>query len=565
MRPGERRRRPGLVLAVLTLLLLGGMGQAAGAAAPAAPQDPAYLGFFPPPQSRGQVPVVLHTDPRSTDRVTMISFGVPFPPGFVSDPKQISLVDNGGKELPIRVKVLATWREPVPQAGSIRAALVQFRDYISVAMPRTYTLRWGSPRQEHEWEDWPARQHWLPIDDPALAGTHLQEPPVYAVLPNQWLGQALLKGRILPAGSDPKWEFYDHNMRQYFRTATNQLDPRVDKKFISDYAKDYECWLFDRATTFFVTYIRLGGLEPLRQGVRATQVYGSKMLPDGRFALLGDKEPPDVKLGFQECLALTYWLTGDERVLNTSRNVLKLLDLWDPVLTPQRSFWTERHLAFALLNATVAYEMTGDPRLLERARALFEAGYNAQVNPLPGAPRDGCMIHTARQHGEKLEGWVCNSWMSALAVDAMLRYYIVSADPRVPQSIELLAESLVRFGNYLLRGKGEKYPWVNLYQLYSSQPPADREVYDYNDLQHSLDNLKTLAAANYFLRKQGRNRPEIVKLQEEILKSAKYDLERWYIKDGPAHGKPEYPLWPKRRYGWMFRITAELDWLFNQK
>ncbi|MBI4799008.1 MAG: hypothetical protein HY794_09800 [Desulfarculus sp.] len=565
MRPARGRPRPGLLLAALTLMLLAGLAGAAGAAPPSVPQDPAYLAFFPPPQAKGQVPVVLHTDPRSTDRVTMISFGVPFPPGFVSDPKQISLVDNGGKELPIRVKVLATWKDPVPGAGSIRAALVQFRDFISVAMPRTYTLRWGAPRLENETEEWPARQHWLVIEDKALAGTNLQEPPVYAVLPKQWLGQALLKGRILPSGSDPKWEFYDHNMGKYFLTAINQFDPRVEKIYVSDYMKDYECWLFDRATTFYVTYIRQGGLEPLRQGVRATQVYGSKLLPDGRFALLGDKEPPDVKFGFQECLALTYWLTGDERALNTSKNVLKLLDTWDPVLSPRRTFWTERHLAFSLLNATVAYEMTGDPQLLERARALFEAGYNAQINPLPGAPKDGCMVHTARQHGEKIEGWLCSSWMSALAVDAMLRYYLVSADPRVAQSIEMLAESLARFGTYKLQGKGEKYPWVVAHYLYGSQPPKDREVYEYNDLQHSLDNLKTVAAANYFLRKQGKVRPELERLQEELFKSAKYDLERWYIKDGPAHGKPEYPLWPKRRYGWMFRTTAELDWLINQK
>jgi hypothetical protein len=555
----------------LLLLLLGGLGWpgAGQAATPSAPQDPAYLGFFPPPETQGQLPLVLHADPRTTSRVTDISFGVPFPPGFLGDPKLISLTDSTGKELPIFVKVLATWPSPVPHAGSIRVALVQFRDYIATAMPRDYTLRWGTPRQESEPQGWPARHHWLPVEDKAFMGTLTQEPPVYAVLPNKWLGNSLLRGRILPAGADLRWEFYDHNMRNYFLTAINQIDPRVEKKYFSEFTKDLECWLFDRSSAFFVTYIRQGGLEPLRQAVRAAEFYGAHMQPSGKFSLLAADAPVDVKYGYQECLALNYWLTGDERMLKDSQNVLKLLDAWDPVLTPSRTFWTERHLAFALLNATVAYELTGDQHLLERARALFEAGYNAQVNPLPGAPKDGCMVHTPKQHSEGMpDGWVCSSWMSALAVDAMLRYYLVTADPRVPQSVEMLANSLARHGTYIWpkwKQYGEKFPVVNAYYLYSSQPPKERDPDEYGDMQHSLDVLKIVMTAQYFLRKQGRSNPELNRVQEELLASSKRFMEIAYVKNGPASGSPEYPVWPKRRFNWLFRTTADLDWLGSQK
>ncbi|MFH1036324.1 MAG: hypothetical protein V1806_17645 [Pseudomonadota bacterium] len=574
---GRAGRRPlaagaaGWLLALLALLAGLAWSAPATAAAPSAPQDPAYLGFFPPPETSGQMPVELFADPRTTSRVTDISFGVPFPPGCLSDPKLIALIDNTGKELPIHVKVLATWPPPVPHAGSIRVALVQFRDLIATSLPRTYTLRWGAPRKENEPDSWPARQQWLPVEDKDFMGTMTMEPPVYAVLPHKWLGKSLIRGRILPEGADLKWEFYDHNMKNYFLTSINKIDPRVEKKFFSEFTKDLECWLFDRSSAFFVTYIRQGGLEPLRQGVRAAEFYGAHVQPNGKFSLLAPSAPVDVKYGYQECLAINYWLTGDERMLKDSQYVLKLLDAWDPVLTPSRTFWTERHLAFAMLNATVAYELTGDPKLLERARFLFEAGYNAQVNPPPGAPKDGCMIHTAKQGAEESNngpGWICSSWMSALAVDAMLRYYIVSADPRVPQSVEMLANSIVRHGMYVWpkwKQYGEKYPVSNAYYLYSSQPPTQREAGEYTDMQHSLDVLKTIMAAQYFLRKQGRSDPGLNRVQEELLHSTKRFLEIAHVKNGPAAGSPEYPVWPKRRFNWLFRTTADLDWFSNQK
>ncbi len=553
------------------LWALPGGPAAARAADPQDAQDPAYLGFFPPPETTGQLPVELYADARTTDRVTDISFGVPFPPGCLSDPQLISLYDNTGKEMPIHVKVLATWPQPVPHAGSIRVVLVQFRDLIATTLPRTYTLRWGTPRKENEPDSWEARRQWLPVEDKDYMGTLTMEPPVYAVLPNQWLGKSLIRGRILPAGADPKWEFYDHYMRHFFLTTTNQLDPRVERKHYTEFTKDLECWLFDRASAFFVTYFRQGGLDPLRQAVRSAELYGSMVGPTGKFALLGANDPVDLKYGYQECLALNYWLTGDERMLKDSQHVLKLLDAWDPVLTSSKTFWTERHLAFALLNATVAYELTGDKALLARARHIFEAGYNAQIHPLPGAPKDGCMIHTSKQgaeEGNNGPGWICSSWMSALAVDAMLRYYLVSADPRVPESVELLADSLVRYGTYIWprwKQYNEKIPVLNAYYLYSSQPPTTREVGEYTDVQHSLDVLKIVMAAQYFLGKHGRGNLELDKVQRELLYSAKRFMELCYVKNGPAGGTPEYLVSPKRRYNWLFRTTADLDWFASQR
>ncbi len=533
--------------------------------AQAAPQDPAYQGLFPAAQSKGDLRVELHPDARVVNKVVVAGFGVPFPPGFVRDPRMIALIDNTGKEMPISVRVLATWHAPVPHAGSIRAAFIQYRDLMSSTVPRAYTVRWGAPRQANVSREWSAREDWLPVEDGTYPAAVVLDPPVYAVLPGEWLGKCLLKGRMRPAGQDPKWEFYDNALRNFFPAAINKAHANVGPKFLSHYLTDYEPWLFDRATTFFLTYFRLGGLQALREAHRAAQYYAYQIQEDGKFALLGDKLARDPKFGYQECLALDHWLTGDDRVMRASRRVLNLLDAWDPVLTPARTFWTERHLAFNLLNATTAYEMTGDPALLARARFLFEAGYNVQLNPEEGAPRDGCMVHSTQQHGErKRPGWICSPWMSAQLVDAMLRYYIVSADPRVAKSVEMLADFMVKHGTYRKQYSKNVDEYQVPYYLMSSDPPTTGlENYFFNDLEHAIECVKIIAVAQYFVRKAGGGNQDYDYLTQELIRSGAWCFERWRVKNAIKSDRPEYPLVPMRKYNWWFRTTVDLDWLLN--
>jgi hypothetical protein len=555
---------------LLAALLAGLLGPAVAGLAQAQPaassNDPAYLGFFTPPQTQGEIKVELHVDPRATNKVTVMSFGAPFPPGCVREVGQIYLKDSRGKELPLHVKPLAVWPAPVPGHGSLRAVLVQFQDYIASDVPRTYTLGWGRPRQESEPRGWPVREGWLPAQTKDYPPGKVLDPPVYVTLPAEWLERCLLKGPMLPAERRQALGFYDQAMRLSFATAANRLDPKVDPKHRLDVAKEHEAWLYDRSMSFFVTYVRLGGLEPLVEAHRAAQYYASQMLPDGKFALLGEKNGADIKYGYQECLLLDYWLTGDEQMPEASRRVLKVLDTWDPVYAPERSFWTERNLGLGLLNAVAAYEMWGDQRLLARARAIFEAAVAMQNAPPAGAPNEGCMVHTGRQHGEKVEGWICSVWMSSLMVDAMLRYYLVTADPRAPASIEKLADFVVKTGTYRLRPHANEPSDLTFpYYLVSSQTRAQVEADPWTDRQHALDSALILAAADYFSRQAGRPKPEYRRLLQELLATARWNFDKHYRPDAPAKdAAPAFPLAPARKFNWWFRTTASLDWFLSR-
>lgn len=82
-----------------SLVLLAGLWAWADAAQaqPTAAADPAYQGFFVPLQPQGEIKVELHVDPRATNQVMVMSFGVPFPPGCLRGVGQVYLKDSGGQ------------------------------------------------------------------------------------------------------------------------------------------------------------------------------------------------------------------------------------------------------------------------------------------------------------------------------------------------------------------------------------------------------------------------------------------------------------------------------------
>ncbi|RJX33635.1 MAG: hypothetical protein C4525_09030 [Desulfarculus sp.] len=504
---------------------------------------------------------------RSVGRVVVAGFGLPFPPGYLTDAKNLVLTDGTGKELPIHVKVLAHWSPPVPGAPCVRAVLIQFRDYMASQSPRKYTVRWGQPRRQNLAGGWPSRQDWLPVTDGMFPTGSVYDPPVWALLPPAWLDKCLLKGRFLTSGAQPSVDWIGQAQTNYFGHTINRptlstydlAQKNVGQRFRQDYLTKFAPWLYDRAAAQFVLYLRTGKLAPLEAAHRSAQFYASQLEPNGKFGLLDKQRDVDLKYASQEGLTLDYFLTGDEKLLAATARQAKALDSWDPTYSPQRTFWTERQLGIGLVAAVAAYEMTGDPQLLQKARHLFEVGYRMQTEPPPGAPRDGCLIHTARQHGQRYDGWYCSPWMTALFVDAALRYYIITADPRVPQSAILMGQFMVKTATYRFTvGKGQDTRTYTFpYYMVSSLNHTGHDIHD--DKMHALDTSKMVAAAYYFAAKLGQPREHFRSLFRELMRTA-----QWPIPKVEYRRQPSYINTPPRRFNWWFRITLDLGWLMSQ-
>lgn len=563
----KRPRRRELILALLGLALFSllGAAQTSGAAeVQADPSTAAYRGFFPPPRPQGEVPLTLVPHPHALSQVVPVSFGIPFPPGYVSDPALISLMDNTGKEIPIHVEVLARWLPPVPGAPCIRSVLIQYQDYMASPVPRTYTLRWGKPRQKTMAKGWPASRAWLSLTDNSYPALTVKDPTVWALLPASWLGQALIKGHLAPAGTYPEFHWQEEALGGFYQQAINQpvlnksqqVHPERQKRFGINYLTTSEPWLFDRTTTIFLRYLTTGDLKPYKFALRDVQFYANNVQENGNFALLKPGSPPNVIYGNQEALTIAWFFTGLPSLQNTSKRVVKLLDRWNPEYSPERTFWTERHLAYHLMIATAAYEMTGDPALLKRARHAFDIAYGMQTAPPPGAPKDGCLIHTGVQHSSPVKGWTCSPWMTVLFEDAAMRYYLLSADPRVPQLVLTMADYFIKYGTYRRSPKNSPREFTYPYYMASSVEKAEISGMDW---QHCLDTRKLLALAIYFARKQNLPWEQYRKIYDELVISAKEMLPRH--REGRI---TPYTLFPPRKFSWWFRTTADIPWLLNQ-
>ena len=535
--------------------------------APARAQEAAFLDLFPQPQTQGEIAVNLHINPQVLNRVVVVSFGVPFPPGFLQDTSQVSLRDDSGQEMPISVTELARWPQTAPHGGGIRAVMVQMRDLYMSADPREYTLSWGSARTANESKTWPARTDWVEVSDGSYPAGAISEPAVYALLPPAWLGQCLLKGRTNPVGTQLDFEWYETYMARYYLTAVNQVDDLVPAEKRIDYVGQYGPWLFDRATTLFMVYFRQGALDNLRQAHRAAQYYASQIQPDGRFGLKQDK---DGKYNYQECLALDYWLTGDSELLPVSERVRQAMDWWNPIFQTKngQGFWTERHYAYWLLNALVSYEITGDSQYLDKAKAAVDSAVLMLSDPPPGAPRDfGCLIHSGRQHGEGFDLPFCSPWMTQLAADALMRYYIVTGDQRIPGMMISMADFMAKSGirsYYTGSTKPPEPPFTApFYWVVPGHPERNGDAKS-TDFQHCPDTLGLMALGKYFATKTGQPKPEWDEPLANLTYTAKKAFTVSYYEQGPKYGRPKARLSPPRMFNWWFRTTAGMDWYLHQ-
>jgi hypothetical protein len=544
--------------------------------------QPDTLGFFVPAQTQGRTPVTLYpVESVSPGAVTRVSFGVPFPKGFLpaADLGRVRLLDAAGAERAVHVSLLTPWRDLTAGADlpSVRSALVQSdvafpdADADGDADPLVFTLEWGTAARAL-----PAitpladvRSNWVRYDNAAApAGTDYKaadnvfEPPAYALFTPQWYGQAVLKTRLLPAGSDPAFAGYDEAYSNFARTAVNDVDPRVTAGNLVHYTTTDEPWLFDRATAFFQLAFRTGDVEYLRQGHRAAQFYANHISPQGYFDLKGD----DLKYVTGEAISTDYWLTGDARMIQVHQRMNPMFDHAQNAAYAPGRFWTERHAAAKLMGYVTGYELLGDPAVARKARDTFTTYLAHQNSPPAGAPNTGLLMHLKPDHGEGGSNeWIASPWMTVLLVDAVERYYIHSGDARVPGFVTRIADGVNRIGESMYYT--DAVDGVTHLQPYYLAGPgltdAQREMDEWGDMEHGVDVSKIFALAYFFTKQAGSPSSVYLGRFEELADTGQAGFNYWTRPNSPASGLPAFRLTPARKFNWWFRTTANRDFLLG--
>src|SRR5215218_488915 len=70
----------------------------------------------------------------------VVSFGVPLPPGFLSDAGRVVVLDERGEEVAAATRSLEPWRLDGREGGSVRSLLVQFRSDFRTSRTKRVNL-----------------------------------------------------------------------------------------------------------------------------------------------------------------------------------------------------------------------------------------------------------------------------------------------------------------------------------------------------------------------------------------------------------------------------------------
>lgn len=517
-------------------------------------------GVFVTLPETGSVSVALHPDASVVGREVWVSFGVPFPRGALRDVGMLTVTDADDREITAHVEELARWRNPREASQeSIRAVRVSFQRTLASADPPLVYVHWGRPPTASlpsapaAWESWIGPVGEYPSAD------DVREPAVYATLPPAWLGAALLRTRSLPLDESAGLGWLDALVPRFSETAVNDVDPRVTEANRID-VTTYEPWLFDRASTLFTVYARTGDVRWLRHAHRAAQFYARHVNARGYF----DLRDGDLKYSYGASMLTDLMLTGDTRLREPIARVGAAGESFEPRYAVTTNFWTERHLAYALLAAVTAWEASGEARFATRIAYVIDTMIAHVASPPGGWTPQGCLLHTMRAHeGSSSEQPICSPWMSALLADALFRYYLLSEDARALELLAGLGDFVAEHGLYdggdeSSHLAGVMVPWYlvsNVYQFTDSGAFAD--------LEHTCDVAGLVARGAWATRRLGRDPARLVATTESLLGGCRRNLENWVRPGGPDAGLSVYRLSPPRKYNWWFGTTSDLTFFLD--
>lgn len=529
--------------------------------------------FFAPTEPAGTVNVKLvPLGNVAAGTQEMVTFGVPFTRGSVTQTQlsQLRVLKNG-VEIPAFVEQLTPWRsidDPAIDGQSVRVARVQIPYTFSSLNPESVTVQWGGPARTLTLPSLQnPRQEWHTVTSGTfVAADNVEEPDVLPVLPKEYLSKGMLDARTDPTSGnvaetrdDPTvmdsasfngYQEFDYAQKNFFYTTINQ-NPGIT----INYKTDPEPWLYDRPSSMYSLYLRSGFTTALREAVRATDFYADRLNASGSFSL----KPGDPKYSYNEALAYTYWLLGDNRMLAPISTVVSAHNGTASRWNPNLSFWTERNVGYKLLANQMAYEVTGAANFKANVQTIVgdliyhQNGANGQ---LPANRVDGGLYHTGAQHdiseASSASVLIASSWMSTLIVDPMVRAFGVWQNSQI-------SDFVIRMGNFEKAASktdaNGQFGGTTRYPDYLMRTDGTSDNRTSSDVQHAMDVGAVAAWATYFAELRGTPDASLRQLANDLYATYDTGVNFW-----TRPGGTNFNVSPPRRYTWEYKNSASFSW-----
>ncbi len=565
----------------------------------------------------GEIVVKLHpTEALGTTSSRVVTFGVPFPRGSVlmGEIIKIRVLNAQRQEIAAFVEAQTPWRhaqDATKNGTSIRIARIQIDHVPTVVHPNfdTIYVDWGRSNRAHNKAFVNPRNGWhLVTGGSFVAADGVSEPDVFAVLPAQWLSRGVVRAaqmlpfdavvteaRDSPAVMDATERYPDYLEQQYasknfFYTAINEFGSDTPPTDLDPYRTDSEPWLYDRASTFYSLYLRSGFFKVLREAVRNTefyrlQLYPAGTTPDAAVGAFKLKNPlpggyigaNGVMYSYNEPLAYSYWLTGDDAMVEPIKWVAKAQeDATDEVTrwSATGPGYTERHITFRLLSHVIAFEVFGDSATILGKTTTYKQRFqdimadlrwhqDGAGGAIPAARVDGGLWKLARQQGEGADGtYVAVAWQYGQLIDAAVRVYAVTEDTNVAQFIRR-SGTFLKAASKLQPSEFDGYAGQLREIDYVTNIDGSTYAPDGVAYQHVLQIAGAIGWSHYF--------SGLLNAPDSTLKPHANDLYLTYdyfVNDrsrptAPASGRSAFRIGPSdpwRLYNWMYHNSGSLSW-----
>lgn len=551
--------------------------------------------------------VVLRPHASVVGSTARVSFGLPLPPGVLTDASRITVQTTSGQAIAAFTRALAPWRAmPPPLARcsgvsgatpGVRSVLVQFDRTFTTAADQTVRLIVNAAPASSLPAETPVASTFRVVNEGTFTSAQqVQEPRVHALLPRELLACAGIGTLTARSGRTPAMAATDQAQLDFFGTAVNQFyDWPVEPQYRTDFVRHYEAWLFDRPQTFWNGHVRSGNFDMLREAFRMSHYYLGKIFRAGQcpaavpatqcagyFSLRSTADDPskDEKYSYNEAMWTYYLLSGRSEpfdMINTLAVATRYGDsLFDvaqfPATATNNGGFTERNAGNGLLADVVDYEASGTTAARDRVSQAITRLRGIQQTPGGGVPFNGCFNYRGPDW-ETEYGF--SPWMSSILAHALVRAYQATAHPDVPRMLVDLAQCLVQRGIYTTAYFGPSYD-IPFYGGASTGTPRDLDGWPERQIEHAIDVAHVIAMGAVFTTDATQRAAFLAKVRNLLL-AHEYNIGNW-TRD--TAGRPRFRLsncavdpavnytipeltaleCTYRKYQWYYHNTGGVEW-----
>lgn len=371
-------------------------------------------------QQAGSVELDLKT--KGADQVAAPVFaGIPFPAGRLFDSEQIKVFSDG-VELSRQVQVLSKYRD-----GSLRVLLLGLRVTSQSGEKKRLTIAYnqGQGVQIDPPIDWQFNQS------------------IILSLPSAWYSQSDVFGPLLPLAENTIFLDFDWRMIGMFKRTSKQPDANPDNRNF-----------YDHAHALYGVFLRKGNASAYKLAHQEVLQYReNEIIHSGKFkgqysagSSRNNAQPIPISIlrrMYIEGLIEHYYLTGDPRSFEVAREIADAFV--DDVYRDQKRFVrTERNPSFPLIGLVVFYEATLEQKYLDAAKLIVDTVLDHQAQMAIKYPeRAGAFVQDPWFDTAETTLVGASPWMTTLLCDGLIKYYRVTGDERVKQSVIMATDWLV--------------------------------------------------------------------------------------------------------------------------